>query len=266
MTNDEQLDVLLDQWEVAREQGEEASAASLCRDCPELENQLSRRIAALKATEWMVDFDTDGNFDFLPLPAAEAVCASVLVPASVTLQQFTQNLNASCLLSEDDSGRYQAANAEELVTQLLRERKLTKYQVKQIAGGNTQRLVLGNYVILDKIGAGGMGQVFKARHVRMDRIVALKVLPPESINSPAAVERFHREVKAAAKLEHPNIVTAHDADEFEGTHFLVMQHVAGDDLANHVRRRGHVRAAGHRVHHPGGQRLGIRTRRRCRPS
>jgi serine/threonine protein kinase len=75
-----------------------------------------------------------------------------------------------------------------------------------------------------------MGQVFQARHRTMDRIVALKVLPQEAVRSPRAVERFRREVKAAAKLSHPNIVTAYDAGAHEGIHYLVMEYVDGQDL------------------------------------
>jgi serine/threonine protein kinase len=234
----DQLDDLLDQWEESREQGQELSAEELCRECPELTQQVAQQIQKLRRSDWLCESHDDDDVDFLSIPPAEALSAHTLVPASVTLDQFTTNLNASRLLTEEIVSRYEAADAQDLVAQLLREKKLTKYQATQIAEGNTQQLVLGNYVILDKIGAGGMGQVFKARHVRMDRIVALKVLPQNAVESPAKVERFHREVKAAAKLNHSNIVTAHDADECDGTHFLVMEIVDGDDLANVVHRRG----------------------------
>lgn len=98
--------------------------------------------------------------------------------------------------------------------------------------------VFGDYVVLGRIGAGGMGQVFKARHRRMDRIVALKVLPKSAMNSPEAVRRFEREAKAAARLIHPNIVTAFDAGEAQGVHFLVMEFVDGGDLAGLVKSQG----------------------------
>ena len=79
-----------------------------------------------------------------------------------------------------------------------------------------QRVTLGNYVLLDNLGQGGMGMVLKARHRRMGRVVALKVMSPASVKSPDAVKRFHREAQTAAKLTHPNIVTAFDADEAKG--------------------------------------------------
>lgn len=98
--------------------------------------------------------------------------------------------------------------------------------------------VLGDYVLLGKIGAGGMGKVFKARHRRMDRIVALKVLPPNMMKHPEAIQRFRQEVKAAAQLFHPNIVTAFDAGEQSGVHFLVMEFVDGQALSAIVKEHG----------------------------
>ncbi len=97
---------------------------------------------------------------------------------------------------------------------------------------------LREYELLAKLGEGGMGTVYKARHTKLDRIVALKVLTPERMNSPEAVVRFEREMRAVGRLEHPNIVRAHDAGEFEGTHFLVMEYVAGLDLGQLVKSRG----------------------------
>src|SRR4029077_3002487 len=98
--------------------------------------------------------------------------------------------------------------------------------------------ILGNYVLLDKIGAGGMGMVFKAQHRRMKRLVAVKVLPKAGKKDPEVFKRFQRELEAAAKLTHPNIVAAFDADEHEGTHFLVMEYVDGIDLAREVKEHG----------------------------
>ena len=91
--------------------------------------------------------------------------------------------------------------------------------------------MLGEYLVLEKIGAGGMGQVFKAQHRRMQRIVAIKVLPPAMMKTPAAVKRFQREIQAAARLSHPNIVTAFDAGQSGGLYFLVMEFVDGQDLS-----------------------------------
>jgi RND family efflux transporter MFP subunit len=94
------------------------------------------------------------------------------------------------------------------------------------------------YRVLEPLGAGGMGTVYKVEHRHMERLVALKVINPKLVNSPAAVERFRQEVKLAARLAHPNIVTAHDADQSGGVHFLVMEFVEGKSLAQVVATRG----------------------------
>src|SRR5207302_10139422 len=99
------------------------------------------------------------------------------------------------------------------------------------------------YRIVRKLGHGGMGVVYQAEHKLMERTVALKVIHRDLVSNPTAVERFHHEVKAAAKLSHANIVTAHDADQAGDGHFLVMEHVAGVNLAWLVGQRGPVSAA-----------------------
>ncbi len=108
---------------------------------------------------------------------------------------------------------------------------------------------LAGYEILGPLGEGGMGRVFKARHGRLNRVVALKVIRPEQLAKPDTVRRFQREARAAARLAHPNIVQIYDAAETEGTHFLVMEYVPGRDLADLIRRRGPlpVPLAGHYV-------------------
>jgi hypothetical protein len=97
---------------------------------------------------------------------------------------------------------------------------------------------LGRYELVEKVGQGGMGAVYRAVHTLLKRPVALKVLPPERTANPNAVARFRREIEAAGQLDHPNIVRASDADEASGTHFLVMEWVDGTDLARLVARRG----------------------------
>ncbi len=94
------------------------------------------------------------------------------------------------------------------------------------------------YEVLQLLGQGGMGAVYKARHKKMDRLVALKVINARLLDNPKVVERFQREVQAAARLDHPNIVRAYDADEAGGTHFLVMEFVEGTDLARYVEDKG----------------------------
>lgn|GEM_PF-2367026 len=101
-----------------------------------------------------------------------------------------------------------------------------------------QPAVLGQYRLLERLGAGGMGAVYKALHTRLDKIVAIKLLPRDRLQDEAAVARFNREMKAVGRLEHPHIVRAMDAGDAGGTHFLVMEHVPGIDLAEVVQRLG----------------------------
>ena len=121
--------------------------------------------------------------------------------------------------------------------------RLTRYQAAALYQRKSRGLLIGNYLILDKLGAGGMGMVFKARHGRLGRVVALKILPPSFARDRTAVLRFKREVEAAGRLEHPNIVAAVDADEDRGVHFLVMEFVDGSDLDRIVRQRGQLPTA-----------------------
>ncbi|MEL6109874.1 MAG: protein kinase [Planctomycetota bacterium] len=93
------------------------------------------------------------------------------------------------------------------------------------------------YEIVGLIGRGGMGDVYRARHRKMDRTVALKVIKRELVRKPEVVSRFHREVKTAAQLSHPNIVTAFDADNAGDYHFMVMEFVDGVDLSRIIRDR-----------------------------
>ena len=98
------------------------------------------------------------------------------------------------------------------------------------------------YELLESIGRGGMGDVFLARHRLMDREVAIKFLNAprwrKRLQQREAVLRFQREVKAAARLSHPNIVAAFDAEECSGVHFFVMEYIEGENLASYVKRQG----------------------------
>lgn len=94
------------------------------------------------------------------------------------------------------------------------------------------------YEIVGLLGRGGMGDVYKANHRMMDRTVAIKIINRELVRKPDVVDRFHREIKAVAKLSHPNVVAAHDAEQAGDVHFLVMEYVDGVDLSHTVKDRG----------------------------
>jgi len=162
------------------------------------------------------------------------------------MTKVSEQLIDSGIISPDDlqqalDGLPDLGGAEQvdaLVNALAEQGKLTAYQATAIRDQRHGELLIGRYVVLDKLGAGGMGVVYKAQHRRMKRLVAIKVLSREQVRSADQVARFQREVEAVSRLSHPNIVTAYDADECDAGHFLVMEFVSGCDLARLVQRRG----------------------------
>jgi serine/threonine protein kinase len=95
---------------------------------------------------------------------------------------------------------------------------------------------VSHYQVLSLLGAGGMGQVYLARDSRLDRTVALKILPGELAADPERMRRFAIEAKAASALNHPNVATIYDVGESDGIHFIVMEHVEGETIAVRIGR------------------------------
>jgi serine/threonine-protein kinase len=121
---------------------------------------------------------------------------------------------------------------------LVREGLLSGFQARRLLVGNSHGFVCGRYTIIDKIGEGAMGQVYQARHRLMDRIVALKMISPNQKGIAKVVSRFFREMKIVGRLNHPNVVRAFDADQFENAPFIVMEYLEGEDFGRLLRRRG----------------------------
>jgi serine/threonine protein kinase len=163
-----------------------------------------------------------------------------------TLDRFVRELTHSGLMTATEIAVFQQTlppgcqpiDGPSLARRLVEAHKITEYQASAIFEGKTEGLVFGEYRVLDKIGEGGMGMVFQAEHQMMGRLVAIKVLSAAALRSPNVVQRFYREVKAVARLSHPNIVAAYDAGQFQGNHYLVMEYVEGQSLGELVRRRG----------------------------
>jgi len=100
----------------------------------------------------------------------------------------------------------------------------------------TSGITLSPYQILSPLGAGGMGEVYKARDTRLDRTVAIKVLPEHVASDPDLRQRFEREAKTTSSLNHPHICTLFDVGEHEGANFLVMEYLEGDTLAQRLKK------------------------------
>ena len=114
-----------------------------------------------------------------------------------------------------------------LVRELVGRDWLTPYQANQLLAGRGAALVLGPYLVLERLGEGATGQVFKARHVHMRRVVAVKVIRPELLTDAEVVARFYREIQVISRLTHPHVVHAYDAGPVGRTHLLAMEYVEG---------------------------------------
>ena len=149
---------------------------------------------------------------------------------SITIQEFLNNLTESNLLSDDEiatihdsiGSRPDVKSAEGFARELVRNDHLTKLQAAAVLKGKTKNLVFGEYVVLEKIGSGGMGQVFKARHRPTGKLVAVKVLSADAVKNRRLIERFKKEARAVARLKHPNIVRAYEAGKIDRIRYLVM--------------------------------------------
>ncbi|MFK7819803.1 MAG: SUMF1/EgtB/PvdO family nonheme iron enzyme [Planctomycetaceae bacterium] len=125
-----------------------------------------------------------------------------------------------------------------VITSLRNESRITSYQADILAGAQPGKLTIGEYTLLEQLGSGGMGRVFKAFHRRMHRVVVIKFLREEFKEDPRYRHRFEREMFASARLKHPNVITAFDAGESDGNLYLVTEFVAARDLSRVVKEDG----------------------------
>jgi response regulator RpfG family c-di-GMP phosphodiesterase/serine/threonine protein kinase len=174
------------------------------------------------------------------------------VPGDVSVHEFLHYLSDSHLVNPAELDLFLSENPSletgetaALVEALVGRAIINEYQAERLLAGQTFGLVLGHYRIVDQIGAGGMGAVYKAEHVHMKRVVALKVLIAEEDKDSVFLQRFHGEMQALGVLRHPNIVLAFDAGEVQVPHdfakvlrYLVMEYVPGKDLEQYVNDHG----------------------------
>lgn len=164
--------------------------------------------------------------------------------AVATSNEFLESLRKSGLIDtpvlDEALGSYTGTTEEPMkIAEFLIQRKLlTSFQAKSILAGRYKGLVIGAYRVMDKIGAGGMGIVYLGEHDKLKRRVAIKILPEDKTRDKLALERFYREARAAAALDHPNIVKAFDVSEHQGLHYLVMEYIDGNNLQKYVDTKG----------------------------
>ena len=173
-------------------------------------------------------------------PAARHEGADPGAKRSADLAEFRRSIVEIGLIEAEELARFVVTPDEvsRLAGALIRAGKLTAYQAAALAQGKAKGLLIGDYLVTEKLGQGGMGVVFKARHRPTGHVVAMKVLPPSFGRDREAVQRFRREVEIASGLEHPNIVAALDASAVRGVHFLAMEYISGYDLDRLVTEGG----------------------------
>jgi serine/threonine protein kinase len=148
---------------------------------------------------------------------------------------FLSTVQGDSLYREQD----QFVSTVQLCGELVQRQWLTPYQQAQLLSDNQDKLIIGSYRIQCPLGEGGMGMVYKAHQPKLDRLVALKVIRPQILAArPDIISRFHREARAIAQLNHPNVVLLYDADEANGIPFIAMEFVDGVTLEKMVRTQG----------------------------
>jgi serine/threonine protein kinase len=168
------------------------------------------------------------------------------MPPPATTDELVQRLRRSGLVPVPEMDAFVAElpgglAPQDVLDRMVADRMLTPFQADRLAVGKYKGFLLGGYVILDKIGSGGMGQVYLAEHANMRRLVAVKVMPAGIVAEDAvARERFLREARAAAVLNHPNIVRVFDLNREGGLPYLVMEYIDGLSLQALVTASGPV--------------------------
>ena len=125
-----------------------------------------------------------------------------------------------------------------LARQAVQQNFLTLWQAQQLLAGRTSGFRVDRYLLLELIGQGGMGRVYLARDTRLKRLVALKILAPERMNNSRAVDRFKREARVGAQLQHENLVRIYDFGQANGRFFLVMEYIEGKTVGALITAQG----------------------------
>lgn len=204
----------------------------------EIEQLSGRGAVVADESEYAARFPAGGE-------AVRAAFANFRARGGEEAARFAGRLARSGLLPEEEVRRLRTtaasrgnSTAERFASALIFDGVLSSWQTESLRRGDEQRLVIGHYRLLEKLGEGGMGVVYRASHTLIDRSVALKRLRPDLSRKPAAVQRFLKEAQACVRLQHPNIVSTYDVGEEGGVVYLTMEIIDGEDLDRLVTRRG----------------------------
>jgi serine/threonine protein kinase len=166
-----------------------------------------------------------------------------MAQAIASIAVFVETLRQHQLIGAEEwtdltSLQRRCSDPRDLAREILRRNWLTPYQVNQLLQGNVSDLFIGHYLVLERLDEGGQGQIFKARHRNLERVVALKVLHKSALDDPEILARFQRESKVIRQLHHPNIVLAYDSGQMGTNVFLAMEFVEGVNLWQLVKKHG----------------------------
>lgn len=245
----QQVDSVCNDFEEAWEQGKRPQIETFLEDFTgTLRDALLSELVALEVQYRKEQGDLASPDDYLRRFPGRDDHIHAAFGRGVTASEFIDRLAEHDLLEPQDMASLRASvptanssvTADALAIQLVSAGKLTEFQADTLCTGRPDPLMLGDYRIVNRLGAGGMGVVYEANHARLGKRVALKVLRRESIADRQMLARFEREMKAVGQLNHPNIVGAHDAREDDGVHYLVMELVEGCDLAKLVKQHGRL--------------------------
>ncbi len=166
----------------------------------------------------------------MPAKILETIERSTLVPPEALSRALDE--------LKDQQGEAALEDESKIIAKLVDAKLVTSWQADNLMKGRHKGFFLGNYKLLRHLGSGGMSSVYLAEHKHMRQLRAIKVLPQHRINDSSYLGRFYREARAAAALDHPNIVRAYDVDNDGDNHYLVMEFVEGNDLQKAVSTTG----------------------------
>lgn len=232
------IDLIAAEYLARRQQGADASHAAYCARFPGREGEMRAALARMDVT-----FAREIEPERFPRAGRDRQDRSPTPPPVQSAADLVTLLEDLALLDAAPCAQLgelkQAfSEARALAKELLQRGWLTPYQVNQLLTGRGADLTIGRYVVLERLGEGGSGQVYKARDRTMKRIVALKLIRPELLSEPEVLGRFYREIRVISQLTHPNIIHAFDAGPLGAGHCLIMEYIPGINLDQLVKQSG----------------------------